>query len=85
MDNMGKRHFKDITSKIREKFADHLRAMGIRSSEAAFKNTVGELDHKMKVTENLLFQEAQKNYNTKYKKFVKEMEKYLNLKLNIML
>lgn len=85
MDNISKEFYKDMCNKIKERFANHLRSMGLKQGEITFRGVLNDLDNKLKVSENMLFEEAQHNYNSKLKKFIKEIEKYLNLKLNIVL
>jgi len=83
LDNLSKDEFGVIAGKLKEKFLQHSRNLGLDVSEKAFRKILTDLDAKLAGYTPLLVEETTKNFNQKYRKFAKEIEKYLNLKLNI--
>jgi len=83
LDNLSKEEYGAISGKLKEKFLQHSRNLGLDVSEKAFRKVLTDLDAKLVGYKPLLIEETTKNFNQKYRKFVKEIEKYLNLKLNI--
>ena len=82
--NITKLHQDEFNSRLKQKIGTHLRDLGLDIGQRNLDSLMQSLDERLRKSENFIIDQSNKTFGQKYKKFIKEIDRFVNLKLKIL-